>query len=1441
MLNFYIREYVPIGLKRTERGQNAITFFRNFVQICDLMLSLGLDIGSTTIKIIATNSNEQVVFAKYERHNALIREKVLAFLDEIEEKLHPEDVKLTITGSIGLGIAERYGIPFIQEVVASTHFVASRYSETKTLIDIGGEDAKVVFFHDREATDLRMNGNCAGGTGAFIDQMAILLGIDNDELSRLAMKSERIYPIASRCGVFCKTDIQNLIAKNVDTTDICASIFHAVAVQTVMTLSHGCDITPPILFSGGPLSFLPALRRAFRNYLNLEDQDMVVPDNSHLIPAWGTALYGLKSTDHRQTLGNIINLFKKENRVTYTGSKDFKPLFDSAVELSTWKEEKLKNKLQRASLEKGNQEVFLGIDSGSTTTKIVALNDKKQVLFTYYHSNNGNPILTVLNGLRELDETCQKAQTKLVIKSSCSTGYGEDLIKTAFHLENGVIETIAHYMAAHHIVKDVSFILDIGGQDMKAIFVNDGVINHIEINEACSSGCGTFIETFAKSLGYTVGNFAEEACHATHPCDLGTRCTVFMNSKVKQVLREGANVGDIASGLSYSVINNCLYKVLKIKNNHELGNNIVVQGGTMHNDAVCRALEKLTGKTVYRSDCPELMGAYGAALYAMSHTREDATLEDVIDNAQYTTKTLQCRGCENQCLVNKYIFQHGQVFYSGNKCEKIFNNKGKQYQAGRNLYEEKYALLFDRSCEANINATLRIGIPRILNMYEEFPFWHALFSHCGIQVILSEGSNYRQYEKGVKYVMSDNICFPAKLCHSHILDLIGKKVDRIFFPYVIYEKKDIGKNSYNCPIVSGYSDVLRNSMNIPIPLDAPAITFKDEKALEKECTEYLKGLGIKKNVIAAAFKKALEAQKTFEHQLWTINKETFEKNKKDKKLIILLAGRPYHTDPLVQHKISDMICNMGVDVMTEDIVRNENIDIRNLHFISQWSYPEHILKAAKWAAEQDENIQFIEITSFGCGPDALMLDEIHNLLKRHNKALTQLKVDDVCNIGSLKLRVRSVIDSMRLHLNQKGNKETLPFKTTPIFDETERLKRKKILVPYFTPFISPLIPTFMKLSGYDFDVLPMSDKASSDYGLKYANNEICYPATLIVGDLIKAFKSEKYIPETTAVAITQTGGQCRATNYISLIKKAMVDAGYSNVPVISLSFSDENIQPGFQFKWKKILNIAVATILYTDALAKMYYAALPREKEKGEAERIKNLYLDKAKKYIENNHTQGLSHCLKEAATEFKKICINKVTHKVGIVGEIFLKFHFYAQRHITEWLVEKNIEVEPPLLTPFFLQAFVNIDVNHHTQVERSTMAKWIRDSIYRLIRHRIHKYDKICSVFSYYTPFDDIYDIAEKGKDIVSLNAQFGEGWLLPGEVATMARHGIKHVVSLQPFGCIANHIISKGIEKRLKACFPDVKFLSLDFDSGVSDVNVVNRMLLFVNDLLTSSPKP
>ena len=1397
---------------------------------------VGIDIGSTTAKIVALDAAGQLVYRNYVRHQARVKDCLATFSNDLKQLAGNAPISVSITGSVGMGVSERCKVPFVQEVVAATNYVRQAHPETRTMIDIGGEDAKVVFFNDGHAGDLRMNGNCAGGTGAFIDQMAILLDVSNDELNALALRSTQIYPMASRCGVFSKTDIQNLIAKNVPREDIAASIFHAVAVQTVTTLAHGCDITAPVMFCGGPLTFLSALQKAFTEYLHLSDSDLILPEDGSIIPAWGAALAdGAMET----TAAGFAALTTESLSLKTHSYQSLPAIFNDSDEYAQWRSHLGGKAFRRADLKPGTQEAYIGIDSGSTTTKIVALSPEGEMLFSFYHNNDGDPISTVEKGLEQLHDKCRETGTNLNIAGSCSTGYGEDLIRAAFGLNDGIIETIAHYLAARSISPEVSFILDIGGQDMKAIFVDKGVINRIEINEACSSGCGSFISTFAKSLDYSVDEFAKAACSSKAPCDLGTRCTVFMNSKVKQVLREGATVADIAAGLSYSVIKNCLYKVLQLKNAAELGKHVVVQGGTMRNDSIVRALEKLADTKVNRSDCPELMGAAGCALYAISHKAQTAgSLDRMLAGAKYTTRRTQCRGCENQCTVIHYLFPGNRRYYSGNRCEKIFSNQGSKQKAGSNAYPLKYALLFNREETDNTDngrePLFTMGIPRCLNMYEDYPFWHTLLNMCGIRTVLSADSNYTEYEHTARCVMSDNICFPAKLVHSHIADLERKGVDRIFMPFVVYERMEKGhQNSYNCPIVSGYSEVVGSSQSPKVPVESPVITFKDPKLLRKQLETWLSKFGIPAKTVHKAFTAAAKAQEQYRIRLAEINRGILEKGRQEKRLTIMLAGRPYHTDPLIQHNIGEMAAAMGVNVITDDIVYGENISIDDTIYLSQWAYPNRILKAAKWAGLQGSDVQYMQLTSFGCGPDAFLTNEVRATLGRFHKNLTLLKIDDVNNVGSIKLRVRSLIESLKIsHGEKQGN--AVPFQTTPIFTKAER--RRTIIAPFFTPFLSPLIPSAMKVAGYNVVNLPMSDSKSDDLGLKFSNNEVCYPATLIVGDVIKAFRSGMYDPDTTAVAITQTGGQCRASNYIALIKRALLSSGYTNTPVVSLSFGSgiSNDQPGFKMPWKKLLPVALAAMLYSDVIAKMYYAAVVRENRKGIAKKLKDEFLDRAKPLVEASDTYGILELVREAARKFNSACLDRETAKVGVVGEIFLEFNPYAQKNVTEWLISKNLEVVPPLITDFFTQSFVNRETKNRTLLQRKRMPDAVVNWLYRKVQKRISLFNQAASAFRYYMPFDDIREKGERASKLISLNAQFGEGWLIAGEMATYADHGINHVVSLQPFGCIANHIIEKGIEKKIKTMFPQMNILSLDFDSSVSDVNIVNRLLLFIDNI-------
>lgn len=1436
----------------------------------------GLDVGSTTAKMVVIDTQGNIVYSRYERHNAKVKELVSEYLDEIGQRMPNASMSLCVTGSVGMSTAETLNAEFVQEVVAATVFARNRFPQAKALIDIGGEDAKVVFFNGK-GTELRMNGNCAGGTGAFIDQMAVLMGCDNQQMNDLALQSTHLYPMAARCGVFAKTDIQNLMSRNLPKADIAASIFHSIAVQTVTTLSHGCDFSAPILLCGGPLTFLPALRKAFSDYLNMPSSDFIVLKESNLIPALGCAFRAKDATPvSLDKLKQLLNA--PRNACAVSCGKQAKvdmeeklnPLFASEEEHQAWLRGKDRYATKVYPMRKGEEQVVIGIDSGSTTTKLIAVRaqgeDAGQIVFSDYSMNLGNPIKAVKDGLRRLKEKASEAGADIHVVGSCSTGYGEELIKAAFNLDSGIIETMAHYRAAERLMPDVSFILDIGGQDMKAIFVDNGAVTRMELNEACSSGCGTFIQTFAKGLGYKIDDFAKAACHADKPCDLGTRCTVFMNSKVKQVMREGATVEDIAAGLSYSVVRNCLFKVLKLHGNDNLGARIVVQGGTMKNDSVVRAFEMLTGKEVARSNMPEMMGAYGCALHAIAdHAANDArdnrSVDDLLDMSEYDTKLLNCKGCENHCFVTRYLFAGGRKFYSGNKCERVFNNKGKNDAKGDNIYTYKYHLLFDR-CEKDNDDTSRkentvVAIPRILNMYEDFPFWHALFTTAGFKVMLSAESNFHRYESALGTVMSDNICFPAKLVHSHVKELDERLATLpnhrkfIFMPYVVFERQDDDRNinSYNCPIVSAYSDVIKSAMNLRAEVVAPVINFRDEKLLARQLDKFLKGYGIGAKKRKEAFDAAVKAQNEYVEAMSEKAKQILAESRRQHKLTILLAGRPYHTDPLIQHNLSDLIASLGVNVISDDIVRNDTrTGTGDTYLVRQWAYMNRIIKSGQWCATQPDDVHFIQMTSFGCGPDSFIQDEIRHIMSVHGKPYTLLKIDDVSNVGSLRLRVRSLIES----LNGKIGKGKRPGLGTGDKRAKEaasvRPQNKKILAPYFTEYLTPLLPPLCKLLGWDVEVLPPSDITSAELGLKYANNEVCYPATLIVGDFVKALRSGKYNPEEISAVMTQTGGQCRATNYAALIRRAMNANGFKDVPIITLgvsaSASDDKEQDGeLNVPWLKMAPIIVTTFIYGDTISKLYHGSVSRLKKDAmlvggqfgnKAEMLREKYLTAAAKPILDNDPKGLMSLIARAAKDFDDITEDKELPAVGIVGEIFLKFNPFAHQFLERRIINNGCEVVPPLLLPFFLQEFVNAIVQKHMGLKCSHVPDFLVKSVYSLIWRREKKVNRIASRFRYFRPFTNIFDEAKEVNGVVSLAAQFGEGWLLPSDIISMVKQGVNNVASLQPFGCIANHIVSKGIEKKLKAMFPQLNLVSLDFDSGVSAVNVTNRLLLFLDSI-------
>ncbi len=1407
--------------------------------------SMGLDVGSTTAKAVLVDDKDNIIYSSYQRHNADIKGSIKNILSSIKQKLGNIQTRITLSGSAAMGVAERCHFAFLQEVMALNNYAKSIKNALHTIIDIGGEDAKIIFLEEEALPDMRMNGNCAGGTGAFIDQMSNILNLSIADMDSMAQKSTRLYPIASRCGVFSKTDVQTLVARNIPVEDICASIFHAIAVQVVSALSRGKEIKEKILFAGGPLTFIKSLRKSFLEFLNIGEDALIGMDNNNLLVAKGCTF---NSKSEILSIEKIEEKLDKDSAATFVTTKGLPSIFSSKDEYRLWTEDKKKFGDNTACLTNYKGKAFLGIDSGSTTTKIVLCNEEESILFKYYSKNEGNPINAVIKGLKQLKETIIKENAQPIICGGCSTGYGEDLIKTAFSLRSSIVETIAHYRAAKHILPQVDFILDIGGQDMKAMYIEDGVLNRIELNEACSSGCGTFIETFANGLGYSVQDFAQKALFSQSPCDLGTRCTVFMNSKVKQFLREGRKIEDISSGLSYSVVRNCLYKVLKLEGK-TLGKNVVVQGGTMKNDSVVKALENLLQRKVYRSSCPELMGAYGCAITAKQEydNQTPLSLSDLINSNDYSIRQITCKGCENSCLVSAYKFNNGNTFYSGNRCEKIFSSSGKQTKKGNNIYKYKFERTF-RPYKPSYSLTTepkvtQLGIPRALNMFEDFPFWNTLFAECGIETVLSDISSYSTYEKSLNQVMSENICFPAKLTHSHIDDLINRGIKHIFFPYVVYEKiySEKENNTYNCPIVSSYNVVIKHLKNKykEIRIDNPVFSFKDKDLLKKNCKKYLATLGVKDKVFQRAFAIAFKERENFEKDLYDKNMEYYNLARQNNEIIILLAGRPYHMDDLIQHSAGEIASYLGATIINEDIARQKGFSDKDSSFlVSQWSYINRIENSVFFVANQDEKVNYAQLTSFGCGPDAFLLDDVQDILKRHHKSATFLKIDDIQNPGALKLRIRSLIESIKMNnASRQGSKKFLEFKDTKDFSKQE--KHRTILAPFFTSYISPFLPELFKINGYDLEVLPLSDEISAEYGIKYANNEVCYPATLIVGDAIKALKSGKYDRNKVAFGITQTGGQCRATNYYAILRKAFADAGYEDVPVMSVNFGENTAkkQDGFRLNWLKTLPLTLGAILFGDCLSKMYCSTVVRCENKNSVLALQENHISQAKQLILQENNKGFITLLQRAVEDFNSLLSKpKIERKrVGIVGEIYLKYHPFANHNVQQWLIDQNIEVVPPSLMTFFVQTFVNRKTNKQNNIDKQSMPEFITDFFYQRIKSKIDKYNKVLSSFLYYEPLEDIFDLAKKSKDILPLYSQFGEGWLLPAEIVSMVEKGVNGIVSLQPFGCIANHIISKGVENRIKELYPKLNYLALDFDNSVSEVNIKNRLMLMLENIV------
>lgn len=1397
-------------------------------------IRLGLDVGSTTVKLVALNFSDDIVYSVYKRHYSDVKNCVKEVLMDAYKRFKNETVSIMVTGSGGLAVHNWLQIPFIQEVVASTTAIKRFIPETDVAIELGGEDAKITYLSGN--IEQRMNSICAGGTGAFIDQMASLLETDAEGLNRLALKHESIYPIASRCGVFAKTDVQALINQGVSKEDIAASVFQSVVNQTISNLACGRPIKGKIAFLGGPLFFLSGLRDRFIKTLKLKEDEIIFPENSQLFVAIGAAIASEKEKPIR--FEELKNRIEDISKPIESEIDKIRPLFYSLEELNEFRREHETHKMSYKDISKHSGKAFLGIDAGSTTTKVVLIDENNNILYSYYGNNKGKPLDLTVKILKEIYDKLPEGQS---ITYSAITGYGEEFIKAALGIDVGEVETIAHYKAALFFQPKVDFILDIGGQDMKCMKIKEGVIDSIYLNEACSSGCGSFLETFAHSLNMSVEEFLNKGLLAENPVDLGSRCTVFMNSKVKQAQKEGATVGDIAAGLSYSVIRNALQKVIKIRDPKDLGENIVVQGGTFYGDAIVRSFELLSGRKVVRPEIPGLMGALGAALIAKERYEEGKKSsilpKEKLDSFSYTTKKARCGRCQNNCLLTINIFEDGKRYITGNRCEKGAGiDKAKEEIP--NLFEYKYNRLFDyKPLEIEQAKRGVVGIPRVLNIYEHYPFWHTFFTELGFRVELSQESTRSIYEKGISSIPSETACYPAKISHGHIMDLIEKGIKFIFYPSIFYDKKEDEKadNHVNCPVVIGYPDVLK--LNIEelkshnIVFKNPFLSFDDKEGLKRRLIEELEEFDIPQKKIKDAVDKAWNERIKFKEDIQKKGEETLRYIKEKGIKGIVLAGRPYHLDKAINHGIPELITSMGMAVLTEDSIAHLGQTERPLRVLDQWVYHARLYRAATFVAKEP-NIELVQINSFGCGLDAITTDQVEEILNRYGKIYTVLKIDEVSNLGAAKIRLRSLkaaLDERDREGYKIGVKYDLPKRV--VFTKEMR-KKHTILIPQMAPIHFEILQSALSSCGYNMEVLPSVDTNAVNEGLKYVNNDACYPSIIVTGQFIAALKSGKYDLDNVSVIITQTGGVCRASNYVAFMRKAFKDAGFGHVPIIAVSAQGIETNPGFTVT-PKFAKRGIMAVLYGDLIMRMLYKVRPYEKIKGSANILAENWIKRCSEAVKVGNTKEFIQNINSMVKDFDEIEIdeNIVKPKVGVVGEILVKYHPEANNEIVDLLEKEGAEAVVTDLTDFLMYSAYNATFKHR-YLSKGLIPKLGADMIIKYIEH-YRKY--LREALKNSKRFDEpltVEQLAQKAEEITSIGHQYGEGWLLTAEMIELIHRGVENIVCLQPFGCLPNHITGKGVIKAIRDRYPKANIVPIDYDASASEVNQLNRIKLMLS---------
>ncbi|MDB6786701.1 acyl-CoA dehydratase activase-related protein [Bifidobacterium longum] len=1670
-------------------------------------LRVGLDIGSTTVKAVVLDQSDSLgdtLFSDYRRHHANVRATVAGLLVDIHKKLvdlgrGDEPIRLSITGSGGLALADNLHVPFIQEVIAETEAIDKEYPQADVIIELGGEDAKITYL--KPTPEQRMNGSCAGGTGAFIDQMSTLLDTDAAGLNEMAKSYENLYPIASRCGVFAKTDLQPLINDGAAKPDLAASIFTAVATQTIAGLASGRPIHGTVIFLGGPLFFMSELRAAFQRALEGKVDEFIVPTDAHLYVAYGSALQADTDSDdqgHHFEAYTCDEILKRldELKNLPSNTPTMPPLFPTEADREDFNKRHHKEHIHIGTLEGAHGPHFLGIDAGSTTIKATLVNDDREIVWSSYANNEGSPLTAAINIVKKIQSELPEGAW---IARSCATGYGEGLITTGLHLDEGVVETMAHYRGAEMVSPGVTAVIDIGGQDMKYLAITDGVIDSIAVNEACSSGCGSFLQTFAMSMGLTIQEFTQKALASTHPVDLGSRCTVFMNSSVKQAQKEGASIEDIAAGLCYSVVRNALYKVIKLRDSGELGDTVVVQGGTFLNDAVLRAFELLTEREVTRPNIAGLMGAFGAALTARMHYEDiadddnahvgadgrsvDAAAaeesaagdepnaaahagEIVVDGVRHTVSSILtgealnemsmtterdvCKLCQNHCKLTITTFSDGSRFVTGNRCERGGDAKKKRSDRP-NLYDYKYKRCFAYRRLTDKNATRgEIGIPRALNMYENYPFWFTLLTSLGFKVMISGRSSHELFETGIESIASENICYPAKLVHGHIKWLLNKGMKTIFYPCVSYEDNLVPNtdNHYNCPVVANYPLVV--GANMPELRDPdvrymhPYFNLANHELMVDRIVEEFAWTSVSREEAETAVKAAYAEDKVFKHDVQQEGLKALAYMKEHDCRGIVLAGRPYHIDPEINHGIPETICALGMVVLSEDSIcelqpgekldltdflsegeedprkKNANgfrhVDDRKvtvnrmpLRVTNQWAYHSRLYAAAHFVASYP-GLELVQLNSFGCGLDAITTDQVAEILADKADVYTLLKIDEVSNLGAAKIRLRSLKAAVEEREANKarmakaalatsdesgsaesdaprnaahaaaqaaarkaqeqaesdlataqaalaeaqaavaaaeakvkaadrpvdaadagsdaaapanapkstgfrktGSKAPTPGRqvlldatmaanpklTKAMRDASKRAAKRDIadvrlaalgdgttndaanaksksaksksghnnatmsryahrekfvkdmkkdytiVAPQMSPIHFSLVESVIRSGGYKFDILKHASREDVETGLKYVNNDACYPAIMVIGQLIDAILEGKYDPDKVCLAITQTGGMCRATNYFGLIRKALIDAGYPQIPVIAISTQGLEDNPGFKVT-PALLHRTVKALILGDLLMKCLYRVRPYEVEKGAANRLYEQWDVIVREALEHHgfsKTAAKTPWLKrrylpypvlarEIVKSFDALPLKDVPRKVrvGVVGEILVKYQPDANNHVVDVIESQDCEAVVPGIMEFMTTRPYITDWNE------KYLGTGGNKTLYALMRWSLDRYNApikaaIATSHGKFKQDDPMPELVEKAAEVTSIGVQAGEGWLLTAEILELIEQGCPNVICAQPFACLPNHVTGRGMFGKIRRLHPEANIVSIDYDPGASEANQLNRIKLMI----------